>query len=177
VLALGEHRLVEDAPEVAGHRDRRHLVEAPGADRLGQGQRVAGALDVHRVVGRVVGRHVVDGREVEDVVDAPRVLGDPRGVDAQRGRRQVPGHRHDPAVVPLAQQGLEPGAGPLPDEHEDVALAVVEELLDEVAADEPGGTGHEVRHASGDYSESARPSAGRTAGPVGPFSRTCRRRT
>ena len=57
---------------------------------------------------------------------------------------------HDPAGVPPPDQRLHPRQRPLADQDEDVALAVVEQLLDEVAADEPGRAGDEVRHG-GDY--------------------------
>ena len=50
----------------------RHLVEAAGLERLGQLEGVAGAADVHRLVGGVVGGHVVDRGEVEEVVDRRR---------------------------------------------------------------------------------------------------------
>ena len=67
-------------------------MKAPGLDRVGQRDGVAGALDVGDPVALLVGGHVVDRREMEEVVDPgglERVAG--RVVDARarpaRGRR------------------------------------------------------------------------------------------
>ena len=54
---------------VAGRGDRGDVVQVPGLERVGQLDGVARAADVERLVGLVVGRHVVDRREVEEVVD------------------------------------------------------------------------------------------------------------
>ena len=71
-LALVEHRLVEDAAEVAGRRDRGDLVEVADLELAGQPDGVAGAADVHGLVHLVRGGHVVDRREVEEVLDVAR---------------------------------------------------------------------------------------------------------
>ena len=81
------------------------------------------------------------------MVDLPLVLGDPAAVDPEGGLGEVAlDDVHPGLVAPLEGQPLEPAAGGWTDEHEDVALAVVEQLLDEVAADEAGGAGDEVAH-------------------------------
>ena len=56
-------------------------------------------------------------------------------------------HRHDPVLVraPAAPQLLQPAARSLAHQHVDRPLAL-EQLLDQVAADESGGTGDEVAH-------------------------------
>ena len=90
-LALVEHRLVEDAAVVAGRRDRRHLVEVARLELAGQPDRVAGAADVHRLVHLVGGGHVVDRREVEEVLDVARVGGDPLVAQPEVGLAR--GHR------------------------------------------------------------------------------------
>ncbi len=66
-LALGEHGLVEPAVELARRRHRGHLVEAARREGVGELEGVAGAADVERLVGGVVGGHVVDRGEVEEV--------------------------------------------------------------------------------------------------------------
>ena len=44
-------------------------MEVAGLELAGQGEGVAGAADVHRLVHLVGGGHVVDRGEVEEVVD------------------------------------------------------------------------------------------------------------
>ncbi len=148
VLALVEHRLVEDAVVLAGRGHRGHLVEAAHLQRLRELEGVPGAPDVQRLVGRVVGGHVVDRREMEEVVDAlpAAVLLDPVVGHAEPVRRQVADHGDDPVAAPGPDERLHPSHRRRTAEHEDRALAVVDELLHEVPADEPRGAGHEVRH-------------------------------
>ena len=89
-----------------------------------------------RWLSRVRG-HVVDRRQVEEVVDLPLQLGDLVAA-AELLLGEVADHRHDPVLVgaPAAAQLLEPAARPLADQHVDRPLAL-EQLLDQVAADEP----------------------------------------
>ena len=53
----------------------------PGAELVGEVDGVLGAVDVEPAVALLVGGHVVDRREVEEVLDArerlPVLLGDP----------------------------------------------------------------------------------------------------
>ena len=146
VLPLVEHRLVEGAFVVTGRGHRRHLVEEPHLERVGELEGVPGAADVQLLVGLVIGGHVVDRREVEEVVDAAAVLADPFVVHAEPVRRQVPDHRDHPVGAPGLDERLHPVDRRRAAEHEDRAVAVVDELLDEVPADEPRRAGHEVRH-------------------------------
>ena len=151
VLALVEHRLVEGAVVVTGRGHRGHLVEAAHLQRVGELEGVPGAADVQLLVGRVVGGHVVDRGEVEEVVDPARrgaMLADPVVVHAEPVRRQVPDHGDHPVGAPGLDEGLHPVDRRRAAEHEDRAVAVVDELLDEVPADEPRRAGHEVRHAA-----------------------------
>ena len=68
------------------------------------------------------------------------------GVDAQLGLPEVTDHRHDAPRPPALGEGVQTAPRAIPDQHEDLAVAVVDELLHEVSADEAGGAGHEVRH-------------------------------
>ena len=69
LLPLVEHVLAEKAPVKARGRDRGHVVKATDLERVGKLDCVPRALDVRDPVGLVVGGHVVDRREVEEVVD------------------------------------------------------------------------------------------------------------
>jgi hypothetical protein len=146
VLALLEHGLVEGAVVVTGRGDRRHLVEAAHLERLGQLEGVAGAVDVHRLVGGRVRGHVVDRGQVEEVVDLAPVLLDPRLVDAEPVRGQVADDGDHTVGAPRRDQRLHAREGRPPAQDVDRALAVVDELGDEVPSDEPRGAGDEVRH-------------------------------
>ena len=97
-LALVEHVLLEHAAVVAGDGDRAGVVEAADVVRVGELDHVARALDVRPLGGQLVGLDVVDGGEVEEVVDL-RVGGQDRVVDAQAGLGQVARHRDDPALA------------------------------------------------------------------------------
>ena len=70
-------------------------MQDPGLQRVGQVDRVARALDVEALVALLVGGHVVDRGEVEEVVDLAAVLGDPGVADAEVGLGQVADHGVD----------------------------------------------------------------------------------
>ena len=72
VFGLVEHVLAPLAAVEAGGGDRADLVEAAGLDRARELDRVAGALDVGDLLRLGVGGHVVDRRQVEEVVDRRR---------------------------------------------------------------------------------------------------------
>ncbi len=81
------------------------------------------------------------------MVDLALVLVDPGRVDAEALLRQVADDGLDAlAAVPPGDQLLELAARALAHQHVDVALAVAQQLLDEVPADEAGGAGDEVGH-------------------------------
>ena len=116
-----------------------------GLERVGERDRVARAGDVGALVALVVGGHVVDRGEVEEVVDLAAVLVDPGLVDAEALLREVADDRRDAlAALPALDQLRQALLRALAHEHVDVALAVAQQLLDEVAADEAGGAGDEV---------------------------------
>ena len=113
-------------------------MKAARLDRPRQLHRVPRALDVGQLLDLGVGGHVVDRRQVEEVVDlAPHrhqvLLG-----DAQTRLGEVAGDRDDPRPVgpPAGAQLLKAAPGARPDEREDRPLAL-QQPLDEVAADEP----------------------------------------
>ena len=66
--------------------------------------------------------------------------------------------RSDAATADRLDQRLHPRERPLAAQHEDLALAVVEQLLDQMAADEAGRAGDEVGAMDGGYSRSTWPS-------------------
>ena len=96
-LALIEHRLREAAREgVTRHCDRADVVQRDRAAQVvGQADDVAGTADVDAIARLVVHVHVVDGGQVEEVVDAP---GQPL---------QVVGRDH-PRFGDVAPEGLDP---------------------------------------------------------------------
>ena len=140
LLALVEHVLAEQALVAAGDGDRGRVVEAADVDRVRELDDVARALDVrahHRVL---VGGHVVHRGEVEEVVDLLV-----EGVDAELLLRQVA--RHGDEAVARAErlaQVVEPAARSLAYQREHLRVVALEQLLDEVTADEAGGAGDEV---------------------------------
>ncbi len=110
LLALGEHVLAEEALVEPGDGDRGGVVQVADLERVGQGDRVARARDVHLLVDLVGGGHVVDRREVEEVLDLPLVGVEPAGVDAELVQAEV--------ADDLLDTRLRTGVGHLPAEHE-----------------------------------------------------------
>ncbi len=128
-----------------------------GVDRAREFHRVGGAADVDRGVALGGRGHVVDGGEVEEVVDLAAQLGDLLLLDAQQRPAQVAEHRldalrrrgardHAPALDQVVQAALRA----LAHEHVDLALALLEQPLDQTAADEAGCSCDEVGHRSGE---------------------------
>ncbi len=148
-LALVEHVLAEEALVVAGRGHRGDVVERPDLEGVAERDGVAGAADVEHLVALVGDRHVVDGREVEEVLDLAAVLLDPGLGDPEQRLAEVA--RDDPDALlraPGGDAGLHLVARSLAHQDEDVALAGVEQPLDQVPADEARRAGHEVRHGS-----------------------------
>ena len=147
VVGLVEHVLGERALVEAGRGDRADHVEVVHVELVRQLRRLAGALDVRDALGLGVGGHVVDRGEVEEVVDVALQVGDHVVAQAQLLLGEVADDRDDPVLVgaPARAQLLEPAAGSLAHQHVDRAVAL-QQLLDQVATDEPGPTGDEVAH-------------------------------
>ena len=105
VGGLVEHVLGEDAAVQAGRRDRADLVEMTRVHGLGELDGVPGALDVGHPLAVGVGGEVIDGGEVEEVLDLAVELGDLVLVEAEPLLGQVADDRDDSLVV-----GAEAGA-------------------------------------------------------------------
>ena len=146
LLGLLEHVLGEGALVEARRGDRADHVEALRVELLGELHRLPGSLDVRDALALGVGGHVVDRRQVEEVVDlAPQLLDLVLAAELLLG--EVADHRDDPVLrsAPAAPELLEPPARPLAHQHVDRALPL-EQLLDQVASDEAGRPGDEVAH-------------------------------
>ena len=101
-------------------------MQAAGADRRGELDGVVCALDVGAPVGLGVGGHVVDRREVEEVLDPVgeqrrhRLIG-----DSQKRLKEIPDQWPDPlagvwiGLAPIVDQALQPRQRPLAREHVD----------------------------------------------------------
>ena len=147
VLGLLEHVLAPGALVEARGGDRADHVDVAGLDRLGELDHVAGALDVGEPLALGVGGHVVDRRQVEQVLDVALearhvLLGDPEPT-----LRQVADDPDQALGVrpPAVSQLLEAALGALAHEHVDGSLPLEQELH-QVATDEAGRSGDEVAH-------------------------------
>ena len=117
----------------------------PASSALASATALRVPADVGALVVLVVGRHVIDGGEVEEVVDVAAVLVDPALLDAEALLREVADDGRDAlAALPGLGQLRQALLRALAHEHEDLALAVAQQLLHEMAADEAGGAGDEV---------------------------------
>ena len=88
-------------------------METLGVESLGELHRLAGLLDVRHALALGVGRHVVDRREVEEVVDlAPQLVDRLHAAELLLG--EVADHRDDPVLgrAPAAPQLLQPARDP-----------------------------------------------------------------
>ena len=135
LLALVEHVLAEESFELPGDGDRAGVVEAPDVGRVRELDHVASAFDV-----RV---HVVDRGEMEEVID---LLVEAVDAEALLGKVSGDGYETVAGAKPLGEL-VQAAARALPHERVDRAVAL-EQLLHEVASDEPGCASHEVVHGS-----------------------------
>src|SRR5207247_10719609 len=94
-----------------------------------------------------IGGHVVDRRQVEEVVHVAAKPLDVLVHDPQPPLGQVPHDPHDPVVAnaPVAPELLQSTLRPLAHEHVDGTVAL-EQQLDQATADEAGRPGDEVAH-------------------------------
>jgi hypothetical protein len=116
------------------------VVEAAHLERVRELDHVLGALGVGLLHGLLLGGHVVDRREVEEVVD--RLA---EALDAQRRLGEVACHRLDAAFggpQPLHER-VDLAARPFAHEHVDGPLAL-QQLGEQVPADEARRAGDEV---------------------------------
>ena len=145
-LGLVEHVLAEHAFVQAGGGDRRDVVQAAGADRPGEGDDAPRALDVDFDLPLRVGGEIVDGRQVEQVADAPLQRCARPLADAQAIAGEVALHRHRPRAIdaPERVQRVQPLGRGVAHEKMDDRAASREQAPHEAAADEAGGSGDEV---------------------------------
>jgi hypothetical protein len=115
------------------------VVEHPDVEAVRQVDRVLRAADVDLRVALGVGGHVVDRREVEEVVDLRQL-----GLDAEVRQREIADHRLDPVgLTPTFDERRELLARALADKDVDVAFTL-EQALDQMASDEARGSSDEV---------------------------------
>ncbi len=147
LFGLVEHVLAERPFVESGRGDRAHVMEAAGGDGLGEAHRVARPLDVRDLLRLRACRDVVDRGEVEEVVDLPLELFRLRGGDPEPGLLEVAVDGDHLLVVgaPARARCGELLLGALADEHVN-RFAALQEVFDEVAADEAGRAGHEISH-------------------------------
>ena len=119
-------------------------MQALGVDRARQFDGVRRAADVDRRVQLRRGGHVIDRGEVEEVLDLAAQLGHLLLLDAEQRAAQVADHGLDAFAgaragddAPACDQVLEPLERGLAHEHVDLALAFVEQLLDQTTPMKP----------------------------------------
>ena len=144
-----EHVLAEGALVKPGGGHGRHMVERLGVDLLGQFQRLPGALDVDVALGVFIGAQVIDGGEMEEVVDLAHQIVLVALADTEQLLGQVPGDRHQTALFhaqpPAHGVQLVFRTGPHQCEHP--GTFALEQTRHQEAANETGRAGNEVVHA------------------------------
>ncbi len=124
-------------------------MQAPDVEEAGGVDGVAGAVDVgSRVVGGA-GREVVEGGEVEEVLDRSGVLAHPVAVEAERGSVKVSDDGNDAIAGtgrPLLDESVELRQRGFAHQQVQRRVGVSEQHLDEVPTDQASGAGHEDRH-------------------------------
>ena len=148
VLGLVEHVLAEHALVHAGRGDRGNVLEDAGLDLVGERHRVLRAVDVGDDLALCVRLQVVDGRQVEEMLDlAGQFLLVGLGHSEHR-LAQVTDDRHGTFLggLPVLEQRRHLVEALLAHEEVDRRAAAGEQFLDEALADETGRAGDEVRH-------------------------------
>ena len=114
-------------------------MEAPDVDRVGELDDVAGPVHIRAAQRVLVGLHVVDRGEVEEVVDLLV-----EALDAKPRLGEVTGHGNDAitCIRPLREL-VEPASGALANERVDRAVAL-QKLGEKMPADEARRAGDEV---------------------------------
>ena len=175
LLALVEHLLGERPPVGARDGDRGDVVQAARLQRAREFDRVRRAAHVDRRVALGRRCHVIDGREVEEVLDLPPQLRGLLVLEAEPGAARVAedgnhalGGRGADLDAPAVDQLLQASGGSIAHEHVDLALAVAQQVLGEPPSDEAGRAGEEVGHVSEDRPPGERPPPrSRTSAGVG----------
>ena len=132
------------AVEVAGHRDRRHVVQRR-AQALRELDHRAGALDVDRLLLGLPGRDVVDRRAVHHVVD-PTELREVVAGQRQAGQLTDQGFR---TLTPLGGQPLESPERLATDQHRHLRVRPgLQQTRYDAAPDKPGTAGNDISHSA-----------------------------
>ena len=149
VFGLVEHVLSPYAFVQAGGGDGRHMVEAPGLDRVGEHHGIAGAVDVAGLLFLGRGLEVIDGCEVREVGHLARQFLLLRSRNAEFGLGHV-AHDRDGALLihaPVVEQrgallvAARPGGAR---EVVDDCVVARKNLADQPFADESGRPGDEI---------------------------------
>jgi hypothetical protein len=125
------------------------VLEASGADRIGECDGVARAVDVRCDLLLGIRLEIVDRREMEEVIDAAleRVAVGFR--EAKHRLRQIADHGNGTtgvATPPRLQLANALGRALLAHQKVDDSVTMREQLLDEPAANEARGAGDEIGH-------------------------------
>ena len=147
VLGLVEHVLAEHAVVESGGGDGTHVMEAADGQRLRALHRVPRAVDVGRLLLFGARLQVVDGGQVEEVLDLALELLQVGVGDAEILLRQVADDGDDVLVgrAPFGPQRVELLQRPLAHQNVD-RLAALQQLADEKLPDEAGRAGDEIGH-------------------------------
>ena len=125
-------------------------MQAADLQVFGEFDHLAGALDVDLDVAFLVGRHVVQRREVHQVVDRAAQPAPGRGVHAELGLGQVTRQRNDPVAAGHGRDGrLQATDRLLADEDMDVCVRTGQQPLQQVPPDQTGAAGHEIGRHNG----------------------------
>ena len=149
VLGFLEHVFAEHAFVHPGRGNRADMLEAAGADRIGQRDRIPRAVDVGGDLFFGAGLEVVDGGEMEEMLDlaVQRFL---VGLGhAQQRTRQIAHDRDRARVVdtPVSVERLDLfGRAFFAHQKVDDGATALEQFLDQTLADESGRAGDEVSH-------------------------------
>ena len=139
---LGEGTLIQ-----TGGGDRAYLVKAASLECLGQGYGLRGPLYIALSLTFGIGLHVINGRQMEKMVDLAGVFLDPGGLNPKLGAAQVTFHRDDLLLIgpPEFAQSLDlrhrGGA------HQQVdGGAAIQQLGNKESTNEAGSAGNEIIH-------------------------------
>ncbi len=145
---LLEHVLAEHAVVEAGRGDRAHMVKAARLDALGEGERVGDASDIGGDDHGRVGFEIVDGGEVEEVVDLALELRGVLGCDSEIGPRDVALDEFDPfrPLAPERSQPVDEIGRRLVHEQVDGLVVPFQQAPNQTPADESGPAGDERAH-------------------------------
>ena len=148
IFGFLEHVFAKHAIVESRRRDRAHVVETTGGNRLRELDRIARSIDV-RLLLRLGGRfEVVDRGQMKKMLDLAGEFLDIRFGNAEILLGEVADDGDDLRVsgAPVRPQLSKFFLRALANEHVD-RFSALQQIGDEKAADESGGAGDEVGHA------------------------------